>query len=507
MPADDPHSTEANPHIPPAGGRCIFNALPDELIAHVFLLGMPANTVYYVEDENFQLVRDLVRHSDVEGDVQTEDVQTEDLEFDFELCVSHTCRRWRGIALDTPRLWTTIEFTDSTAPSFTKEAVYLTRSRNAPIDVLAVLLDTDSVCDDEQFPDGQTLVNSAREIITILALLEAHSFHLRSLRINIPSYPSMYAVRCGLHGFGPAPILKVMELENLHLDGRFDRHFHAAMLQDILHQDLVPFQGVTPKLECIVLCAMKLSWSNTAIMRSLRRLYLDLDERLAPSLTQFSQLLHDTPNLATLALRNAGPKRGDMLRPVTTQDDADPGSSLSSTSVVLKLCAVECADFSLWKLALGTADQLFWLDVDVRRCGGAQGWCGMLCANTTDAQNGRLPEFLPALEHLSAAGLSGKQLHRIVKMRMDVGRPIAQLFMGPHDKVNARNRRWLQEHVPDFMSPEERRKDDDARVGGSNDSDYGNVGNGEGGFGLGHEELNVIILMGHIFSRRKAAAR
>ncbi|OSX58933.1 hypothetical protein POSPLADRAFT_1184641 [Postia placenta MAD-698-R-SB12] len=456
MQMDDP---QANPRIPPPGGRCVFDALPDELIAHVFLLGMPEAPVHDSADEHLLLVGDT-RHS---GD--QEDVPTADL--NFELRVSHTCRRWRGIALDTPRLWTTIEFTDSTAPSFTKEAVYLTRSRNAPIDVLAVLLDTDSVCDDEQFPDGQTLVNSAREIITILALLEAHSFHLRSLRINIPSYPSMYAVRCGLHGFGPAPILKVMELENLHLDGRFDRHFHAAMLQDILHQDLVPFQG-------------------------------SCDAEYVASLIQRLRL----PSLVLVALAVTGDSCTSILRALK-----EPTRPLLAGVQVLKLCAVECADFSLWKLALGTADQLFWLDVDVRRCGGAQGWCGMLCANTTDAQNGRLPEFLPALEHLSAAGLSGKQLHRIVKMRMDVGRPIAQLFMGPHDKVNARNRRWLQEHVPDFMSPEERRKDDDARVGGSNDSDYGDVGNGEGGFGLGHEELNVIILMGHIFSRRKAAAR
>ncbi|EED82189.1 predicted protein [Postia placenta Mad-698-R] len=57
--------------------------------------------------------------------------------------------------------------------------------------------------------------------------------------------------------------------------------------------------------------------------------------------------------------------------------------------------------------------------------------------------NRRLREILPSLKHFAAMGLSGKQPHRIVKVRMDVGRPIVQLFMGAHDKVNARDRRWL----------------------------------------------------------------
>ncbi|KAL1658483.1 hypothetical protein GGF50DRAFT_67165, partial [Schizophyllum commune] len=92
--------------------------------------------------------------------------------------LSHICAHWRSIALNDPLLWTRIwirfHMNAYIQHVLTRTTVWLTRSKNAPIDVYI-----DVNCD---FTDGDTASCTWQIVARTMKILREHAHRLRSLR-------------------------------------------------------------------------------------------------------------------------------------------------------------------------------------------------------------------------------------------------------------------------------------------------------------------------------------
>ena len=120
-----------------------------------------------------------------------------------ELNISHTCARWRNIALTTPRLWARVVFHGFQNPGRRLGKIYLERSHQAPLEIeyrslpktmvspecnqVASLL-TESKCHFARLETLSLYTMSATALIYILPFLNGHSQRmprLRSLTLGI----------------------------------------------------------------------------------------------------------------------------------------------------------------------------------------------------------------------------------------------------------------------------------------------------------------------------------
>ncbi|KAG6836683.1 hypothetical protein H0H93_004973 [Arthromyces matolae] len=168
-----------NPFAPPVG--CPVNALPPELLAHIFLVGATMEAEGENEDdidddfddEEFDVdlkdgwtdeedvdpeeLDDKVverlkakgkvtqktdgamdiddEGNDSNGDETDSDNEDEDTEkvLPFQVLVSHVCQHWREVALETPTLWTTLTFSEG-AP-FERSRTWIQRAKGSPLDI------------------------------------------------------------------------------------------------------------------------------------------------------------------------------------------------------------------------------------------------------------------------------------------------------------------------------------------------------------------------------------
>ena len=63
-----------------------------------------------------------------EGEEFEEESDIEDLMLPFQVLVSHVCRHWREIALESPTLWTTLSFTEGSP--FEKSSIWISDPRD-----------------------------------------------------------------------------------------------------------------------------------------------------------------------------------------------------------------------------------------------------------------------------------------------------------------------------------------------------------------------------------------
>ncbi|KDQ09504.1 hypothetical protein BOTBODRAFT_164638 [Botryobasidium botryosum FD-172 SS1] len=91
-----------------------INRLPSECISQIFTMGSSPRPM----DEEDPTSDDPSWNSPVKP---------------FRLIIPAVCRRWRDIALNTPRLWSTIEFSD--AAPFGYSELMLKRSRDCPLSI------------------------------------------------------------------------------------------------------------------------------------------------------------------------------------------------------------------------------------------------------------------------------------------------------------------------------------------------------------------------------------
>jgi len=147
---------ENNPFVPPEGEKCPIDSLPDEILVYIFETGVKIGMEPFIkyeantgdEDEDTEGIQDdtqmKIEEIDDEDDSEWSDVdeeeskregkkmndddddddgdddddmedEEEEPELPFQVLISHVCKRWRSVALDTPILWTHLHFEKGTS--------------------------------------------------------------------------------------------------------------------------------------------------------------------------------------------------------------------------------------------------------------------------------------------------------------------------------------------------------------------------------------------------------
>lgn len=190
------------------------------------------------------------------------------------LVVAKVCRRWRNIALWTPKLYSFID-----ARNLTITRIFLRRSNNLPIDIYM------------QSNASSTNVHG------IMTEVKPHFLRVRELQFQA-RYQSMLALT--LHvGSLSAPML-----ESLHLEQIAIRRI-LALNEAIIMPEV--FNGQTPALRRLYLAHVSIPWTSP-IYTGLTDLHLLLQHSsTSPSIDTFLHVLENCPLLENLTLIRAGP--------------------------------------------------------------------------------------------------------------------------------------------------------------------------------------------------------
>ncbi|RDB17917.1 hypothetical protein Hypma_000923 [Hypsizygus marmoreus] len=275
----------------------------------------------------------------------------EDRVLPFQVLVSHVCRHWREIALQSPALWTRLDFLEG--EPFEKSKAWLERSKGLPLDIYIdctapesadhppyVITEDEGDVDVEDSPVnpehmwpppptadlyGQRYVDehkecdhpppyfSMPELTTILDIITPHVAHWRTLEVSVSYYEYMHILLSRLASCPAAPTLEVLELYHRDEDTEEDATFEPAEL----NTRFLPFNGVAPKLTHTALWGVHLDWDRAIPLLSgvhdLELAYHTKDVR--PSYATFAQIIAGSPDLRTLTLSLSGPAEHDETVP------------------------------------------------------------------------------------------------------------------------------------------------------------------------------------------------
>ncbi|KAI0072856.1 hypothetical protein K474DRAFT_318657 [Panus rudis PR-1116 ss-1] len=358
--------------IPPANGRCYINELPPELLANIFELGVEMersdgdewedvddddeavdsdspfpgsrkrtlNDVLHEEEQARQLEEKVEREGNGVGPSSSssskpqaeEKVEvitlpeegdgkagSEAKKLPFEILVSHVCKLWRDIALSLPTLWTQIEFREKHKPPYAKALAYISRSKNAPLDIsIDFTLDEDD--DDDDDDDNDMDFPGLPELKMIGDIVLPHVEHWRSFELLVDDYHLMHPVLLKLGQCPSAPILETLLLY-CHEETELDEFYPPEFKE----QDFVLFHGNAPNLTHVSLWGVHLKWEESlTFLHGLEDLELAYHtEDVRPSYRQFQRMLMSSPKLEVLSLKYSGPRGGpvDWLESVSSQSE------------------------------------------------------------------------------------------------------------------------------------------------------------------------------------------
>lgn len=387
---------ENNPFVPPKGEKCPIDSLPDEILVYIFETGIKTAMEPYIkyedntgdedEDEDTEGTQDdtqmKIEEIDDEDDSEWSDVdeeeskregkkiddddddgdddddddmedEEEEPELPFQVLISHVCKRWRSVALDTPILWTHLHFEKGT--SLDRHQAYIERAKNAPLEIIIDCAnESDTEDGDEDVSNYATnpvlqardreLVDCLRnsidrsdpslpnlfndpdwhtkpgrdgyennstelhdytisELSEILDLVTPRVQQWRTLSVSVHDYRWMYLLLARLHQCPPAEILEVLELY-VHDNDEEEISFHP---RDLIARFTL-FQGQAPHLAHCVFWGVHLDWdASLGMLENLKELELAYHvEEVRPSYQMFEAILKST-NLQALLLSLSGP--------------------------------------------------------------------------------------------------------------------------------------------------------------------------------------------------------
>jgi len=306
------------PFVPPTSGTPI-NALPNELLSNIFTLGSGAE-----------------EHGDNDDDEEEEEVEEHRQRLPFKVLVSHVCRRWRTVAIDTSTLWTYLDFAEG--PPFDKSRTWLERSKGCLLDIeLDCTIDEDDTNSNESddredtdayssddlvapedrvaMPGGPAPVKtkearslgrvSPADLPVVRDLILPHVARWRVFELMVNDYQIMYGILSTLAAIPEAPQLQVLRLYH-YGDNENDDYDHFRPPH--FKQPFAPFCGRAPNLIEIELWGVHVDWEACAFLRGLEELDLSYHAKdVRPSYEIFRRILTGSPDLHILTLTASGP--------------------------------------------------------------------------------------------------------------------------------------------------------------------------------------------------------
>ncbi|KAG6876304.1 hypothetical protein C0993_004171 [Termitomyces sp. T159_Od127] len=349
-----------NPFVPPAG--CPVNALPPELLAHIFVVGTQMEAEEWDDvDEDDDEEDDDEEDGDEEDDEDDEDGDGEGVEIrewtdedgamdvdgdgasdgsagagallPFQVLVSHVCRHWRAVAVETPALWTRLTFAEG-AP-YEQSRAWIQRAKGGPldIDIDCTFAEDGDECGDGDEAEASSLSGSSMasssssssshgcrcaahctahcpipdlgEILDIVVPLVAQ---WRSFDVTTGTWKDMHMLLSRLSACASAPLLETLGL--YHCD---DNEDYETFRPAELREPFLIFHGNAPKLRDVLLWGVHLDWDRSLpLLSDLRDLKLSYHaEDVRPSFATFAQILNSSPDLRSLDLCLSGPRAHD----------------------------------------------------------------------------------------------------------------------------------------------------------------------------------------------------
>ncbi|KAF9543303.1 hypothetical protein CPC08DRAFT_430226 [Agrocybe pediades] len=349
-----------NPYHPPQDGKCAINELPNELLSYIFQVGVNEEEAEEWEDDEEEDVWEDVDSEDEESQSGSEGSDSEDgsvLDIDddsdsdsemdedeveephlpFQVLVSHVCRRWREVALDSHMLWTNLDFAQR--PRLGQAKAYIERAQGLPLNIYIDCTFSQEI-DEEDHPDHPLYQdNEARkkahstdcgnedcaghdeepvflsqdDLSQILDLVEPEVSHWRSLDFRASTYGYIQSLLSRLHKLPAAPMLETMQI--CHFEDCDDYEFFSGDDKTFY----LPFHGDAPLLKDLALWGVHIDW-DAQFLRGLRELELSYHAKdVRPSYKAFASMINNSPDLKSLTLSLSGP-----VLPEGVAFDADP---------------------------------------------------------------------------------------------------------------------------------------------------------------------------------------
>ncbi|EIM85812.1 uncharacterized protein STEHIDRAFT_98008 [Stereum hirsutum FP-91666 SS1] len=297
---------KGNPFVPPADGRCPVDGLPNELLAYIFTLGVEAQRARDEDDDGTEEEDEEKFDWDDDEDEDDDDDDDDQPESEFQILVSHVCRRWRDVAIQSPHLWTELDFTDG--PPFDKAKTYIQRSKECPLDIDIDCTDPEE--DDYSTSDSSTsppphLISPAH-LDTIRDIILPHVARWGVFELMVSDYKVMYHTLKSLASAGEASQLKALQL--YHYEDEAENEDEDEFRYEDMKEGLIPFGGRAPQLKHVALWGVHLDWDKASFLEGLEDLELAYHSKdVRPSYDSFTRILSNSPSLTTLTLCSSGP--------------------------------------------------------------------------------------------------------------------------------------------------------------------------------------------------------
>ncbi|KAJ7069832.1 hypothetical protein C8F01DRAFT_1048776 [Mycena amicta] len=524
-----------NPWVPPTNG-CPVNEIPPELLGLIFQLGCEMQEEeedaddesdvdlaeeWETDDEEGSDADDPeVLELDADDDVHMRspkkrtpalpvpdsDSEEEDDDFDgqeediepesfvpFQVLVSHVCRHWRSIAINSHTLWTKLRFNGHL--TIDEAQTWLTRSNGLPLEISIDCThehphphehEEGEEQQEEEEEEGPPCI-SVDDLKAILDLLAPHFPVIRLFEVSVKNYSWMYAVLEKIAECPAAPLLEEFGLYNYE-ETEETEHFQPADLATAF----LPFHGIAPKLQKIAMWGVHIDWdSSLSFLRNLTEIEFAYHVRdVRPKAQTFRAMLQESPRLEYLSLCFSGPSgdldivempalrhlvlsyiEQDLLKPLINsfvlpvleeltvelmEEDYSEfvtqlvgraqglSRSLLAGLTLLKIACLSCNDNST-DLLMAQLENLKRFDLN---CAGEE---ERFFDRLLKAQpSGKAPLFCPRLEGVRISGMEGSDLRKLVIARRNMGVALKQVFICRRDFVSPKDDKWLRENVETF---------------------------------------------------------
>ncbi|KAH9936295.1 uncharacterized protein B0H18DRAFT_1206663 [Fomitopsis serialis] len=194
-----------------------------------------------------------------------------------ELSISHVSKLWRDIAINLPTLWTAFDFPDDLRHN--KAAIYLERSKRAPLEIV-ITLDGG-----EGKADARTTTELLEKLDATMTLVIPHITRWNSLDIMAFDYSFIHPTLIQLGACVGAPMLEVLRISNYALNPS------EGVGEEFKRQDFVLFHGNVPSLKCVDLVGVHVNWTTSIFLSGLKELHLSCHaEDLRPLFKDFARI-------------------------------------------------------------------------------------------------------------------------------------------------------------------------------------------------------------------------